>query len=76
VVVDTWYKLECEINAAGTEVDFFIDSVSVGTLSTAANIPAGTGFNNFYNTHIMKLAGTTARDFFIDAYYAYQEISR
>jgi hypothetical protein len=76
VVVDTWYKLECEINAAGTEVDFFIDSVSVGTLSTAANIPSGTGFNNFYNTHIMKLAGTTARDFFIDAYYTYQEISR
>ena len=76
VVVDTWYKMECEINAAGTEVEFFIDDVSVGTLSTAADIPSGTGFNNFYNTHIMKLAGTTARDFFIDAYYAYQELSR
>jgi hypothetical protein len=76
VVVDTWYYLEFEINAAGISVEFFIDSVSVGTLSTAANIPSGTGFNNFYNTHIMKLAGAASRDFFIDAYYTYQEISR
>jgi hypothetical protein len=76
VVVDTWYYLELQINAAGTSVEFFIDGASVGTLAVAANIPSGTGFNNFYNTHIMKLAGTTSRDFFIDAYYTYQEISR
>ncbi len=76
VVVDTFYYLEFEVNAAGTSVEFFIDGVSVGTLAVAANIPAGTGFDLFYNTHIMKLVGTTARDFFIDAYYTYQEISR
>ena len=76
VTVDTWYYLEVQINAAGTSVEFFIDQVSVGTLAVAADIPSGTGFNNFYNTHIMKLAGTTSRDFFIDAYYTYQEISR
>ena len=76
VVVDTFYYLELQINAAGTSVEFFIDGVSVGTLAVAANIPSGTGFNNFYNTHIMKLAGTTSRNFFIDAYYVYQEISR
>jgi hypothetical protein len=76
VVVDTWYFLELEINADATSVEFFIDQVSVGTLAVAANIPQGTGFNNFYNAHIMKLAGTTSRDFFIDAYYVYQEISR
>ena len=76
VTVDTWYFLEIEINTDGTSVEFFIDQVSVGTLAVAANIPSGSGFNNFYNTHIMKLLGTTSRDFFIDAYYTYQEISR
>jgi len=76
VVVDTWYKLEFEINTDATSVEFFIDDVSVGTLAVAANIPQGTGFDNFYNTHIMKLAGTTARDFYIDAYYVYQELTR
>ncbi len=76
VVVDTWYYLEFEVNTDATSVEFFIDQVSVGTLAVAANIPQGTGFNNFYNTHIMKLAGTTSRDFFIDAYYTYQELTR
>jgi hypothetical protein len=76
VVVDTFYYLELEINADATSVEFFIDGASVGTLAVAANIPQGTGFDNFYNTHIMKLAGTTSRDFFIDAYYTYQEIAR
>jgi hypothetical protein len=76
VVVDTWYFLEFEVNAGGTSVEFFIDQVSVGTLAVAADIPQGTGFDNFYNTHIMKLAGTTSRECFIDAYYTYQEIAR
>jgi hypothetical protein len=76
VVVDTWYFLELEINTDATSVEFFIDQASVGTLAVAANIPQGTGFNNFYNTHIMKLAGTTSRDFFVDAYYTYQELTR
>ncbi len=76
VVVDTFYYLELEVAADGLSVEFFIDSVSVGSLAVAADIPSGTGFDLFYNTHIMKLAGTTSRDFFIDAYYTYQEIAR
>jgi hypothetical protein len=74
--VDTWYYLEHEVTGDGLSVEFFIDGVSVGTLAVAADIPAGTGFDLFYNTHIMKLAGTTSRECFIDAYYTYQELSR
>ena len=74
--VDTWYYLEHEAAADGLSVEFFIDGVSVGSLAVAADIPSGTGFDLFYNTHIMKLAGTTSRECFIDAYYTYQEISR
>ncbi len=74
VAVDTYYKLEFEVNAAGTLVEFFIDNVSVGTIDT--NIPAGTGFGLFWNIHIMKLVGNTSRAAFIDAYSIRQEISR
>ncbi len=74
VVAETWYNLEFEVNAAGTSVEFFIDGVSRGTLAT--NIPSGTGFNLFYNFHIMKLAGTGNRSFYIDHYYVYQEVTR
>lgn len=76
VAVNTWYKLEFEVNADGTSVEFFIDDVSVGTLSTAANIPSGNIIDNYVNIHIIKLAGTAARFYLIDAYYLYQEINR
>ena len=72
VAINTWYFLEWEANAAGTSVEFFIDGVSVGTIAT--NIP--TLENMFYNTHIMKLIGTTNTLMAIDAYYVYQEIAR
>lgn len=74
VTASTWYKLEIEINAAGTSVDFIIDDVLVATV--AANIPSGPAFVLFYNTHIMKLIGTLSREMEIDAMYIYQELSR
>ena len=74
VAPNTWYKLEFEVNTLGTSVEFLIDDVSVGTVTT--NIPAGFPFDLFYNTHIMKLAGTTSREMHIDAMYMYQEINR
>lgn len=46
VAAATWYRVRAEINAAGTSVQFFIDSTagtktSVGTITT--NIPTGAG---------------------------------
>jgi hypothetical protein len=66
--------LEFEVNAAGDSVEFFIDGVSVATITT--NIPDGLGFEHFINIHIMKLTGTANRASYIDAYYFLQEISR
>ncbi len=75
--VNTWYFLEFVINATGTSVEFFINTDTVGTLSTAANIPQGTGFNLFYNHHIMKLgAGATSEYFGVDADFVVQEVNR
>ncbi len=74
VTASTWFKLEAEVNAAGTSVDFFIDNVLVATNVT--DIPSGTGFSNFYNNHIMKLVGTAARTLYVDAAYGYQEVVR
>ena len=69
VTANTWFNLEFEVNAAGTSVEFFINGASVGTLATSANIPGGTGFDQFYNAHIMKLAGVLNRSFYLDHYY-------
>ena len=73
VAADTWYKMEVEINAAATSVDFFIDNVLVATNVT--NIP-GAALDLFYNAHIMKLIGVGARIAHLDAAYGYSEITR
>ena len=74
VVVSTYYLLEFEVNAAGTSVEYFIDGVSVATITT--NLPTGLGFEHFISEHIMKLAGVLIRAAYLDAYYFYQEVTR
>jgi hypothetical protein len=74
VGTSTYFLLEFEINAAGTSVEFFIDSLSVATIAT--NIPSGAAFEHFVSLHIMKLTGTANRATYVDAYYLYQEITR
>ncbi len=73
VAADTWYKMEVEINAAGTSATFFIDDVLVAT--NVANIPVAP-LNLFYNAHILKILGTTPRVCHMDAAYGYQEVTR
>lgn len=43
MAINTWYKLRFVVNAAATSVEFFIDDVSVGTITT--NIPTSTIVN-------------------------------
>ena len=74
VVVSTYYLLEFEVNAAGTSVEYFIDGVSVATITT--NIPTGLAFEHFISEHILKLAGSLNRASYVDAYYFYQELTR
>lgn len=74
VAANGWYRLEFEVNADGTSVEFFIDGVSVGTITT--NIPAGNSFDLFYNSHIMNVIGLLDRTVWNDNYYLYQEVTR
>ncbi len=74
VGVFTWYKLEYEVNAAGTSVEFFIDGVSVATITT--NIPAGITYDLFLSNHLMKLVGLGNRSWFVDAVYLRQGLTR
>lgn len=67
----TWFKHELRVNAAGTEVTFFIDDNLVATITT--NIPSGAGFGHFVSMHIMKLIGTASRGFYLDAYAVLQD---
>jgi hypothetical protein len=71
VVAGDWYKLELEINADGTEVNFSINDEPVARNTT--NIPSGPGISHFANMHIMKLIGVSARNMLLDAYAIYQD---
>jgi hypothetical protein len=58
VAASTWYGLTAILNAAGTSVEFFIDGVSVGTITT--NIPGATRTYGA-NGRIVKALGTNSR---------------
>jgi hypothetical protein len=67
VAINTWIKLEWRCNSAGTSVEFFINGVSVATITT--NIPTVTGKGCGGNFQIVNVAGTLARECFIDYFY-------
>lgn len=70
VSAGAWVKLEILINAAATSVEFFINNVSVGTIST--NIPSGISKAMIINNQILKTIGTTSRNLYMD-YVAYKQ---
>jgi Lower baseplate protein N-terminal domain len=67
VVAGQWYKLTMIINAAATQVDFYIDDVLVK--SETNNIGTQGGLTAF----ILKSAGTTARTMQLDYLYIKQK---
>lgn len=73
VAAATWYFLEVEINAAGTQAEFFINHVSKGTIST--NVPTGVGDEMVPFLGMIKSVGLTARDYNLDALYFLQEFT-
>jgi hypothetical protein len=63
-IAGEWIRLKVVVNAAGTSVEYFINGVSVGVVTT--NIPTGGGRETGTMYHIVKSAGTTDRAAFID----------
>jgi len=59
VALNTWYRLRCVINANASSVEFFINGVSKGTITT--NIPSGSGRETALYGNIRKTAGTSSR---------------
>ena len=59
-----WMRLTIVVAADGSSAEFFVDGVSVGTVSS--NIPTGTGRETQPRIAIWKSAGTTARTLSID----------
>lgn len=70
---NTWYRLKIVINAAGTSAEFFIDDVSVGTVTS--NIPTGSGRVFGPNAGITKTQGTTARVLDMDAFWIFNKLT-
>lgn len=71
VAVDTnWTHLRMEINAAGTQVDFWIDGVDAGSSTT--NIPSGALTPM---VKVTKTAGSSERYVDIDAFRLYYKLT-
>lgn len=63
-VTSGWQRLTIIVNAAGTTATFYINGVSVGTVSS--NIPTASGRETAIGFGIIKSAGTTARTLLVD----------
>jgi hypothetical protein len=63
-VAGAWMRLKVVVNSAGTSVEYFINGISVGVVTT--NIPTGTGRETGAILSILKSAGTGARNLDVD----------
>ncbi len=70
VVADTWYKLRAVVNAAATSIEYFINGVSVGTVST--NIPT---VAIAPRATLVKSVGTASRVGYVDYFRLYQRLT-
>lgn len=64
VVAGVWTRLGVIVNATGTSVEYFVNGVSIGTVTT--NIPTGTGRQTGTKLQLVKVAGVTLRAVFHD----------
>jgi hypothetical protein len=71
VAANTWHKLQLVVNAAGTQVDYYIDNTFVGSITT--NIPTAVTVASQYN--IQKSVGTTDIAAHIDYFYGYKHMN-
>ena len=74
VAVNTWYRLEIEVNAAGTSAVFKIDGVTRATITT--NIPTGATEKLGVLVSKRKTVGTTTRLSRLDYLYFTSAVSR
>jgi hypothetical protein len=63
-VAGAWTRLKVVVNAAGTSVEYFINGISVGVVTT--NIPTGVGRETMAVFSLIKSAGITARLQYVD----------
>lgn len=69
VVANQWILLEWHCNAAGTSVEFFVDGVSAGTITTNIQITAGNGYGGNFQISNPANVLAAAREMFIDWFY-------
>lgn len=69
VVADTWIRLAWVCNSAGTSVEFFIDGVSAGTITTNIQITAGNGYGGNFQISNPANILAAAREMLIDWFF-------
>jgi len=70
VVADQWYKLRAVVNAAASSIEYFIDGVSVGTVTT--NIPT---VAIAPRASLAKTVGSASRPCYVDYFRLYQRLT-
>lgn len=70
VAADTWYKLRAVVNAAATSIEYFINGVSVGTVTT--NIPTVAVAPR---ASLAKTVGSASRVAYVDYFRLYQRLT-
>lgn len=73
VVADAYINLKIVVNAARTSAEYFVNGVSVGTVSTS--LPDAGEFL-YGMAKIIKSAGTTSRDLYVDLISCNLKVSR
>lgn len=74
VAINTWYRLKAEVNEAGTRVDFFINDVNIGNVTT--NIPNTNASAYPPSLRLAKSAGILVENkCFIDYYTLYKKFN-
>lgn len=70
-VANLWTYLKTVTNSTGTQTDFYINNILVGTINT--NIPNTVARAFDYTCFIIKYAGTTARTILVDRCFLARE---
>lgn len=72
VTANTWYRLRVDINAAGTEANFYVNDVLLTNGTIATTIPTA---RFGASVQIVKSVGTASRSIAVDLFTFYKELT-
>jgi hypothetical protein len=75
VTAGQWDRLTIDVNADGSSAAFYVNGTQCTNSPIVSNIPTGAGRHTGFVIHMVRSAGTDARDLYIDLFSAYQKLT-